>query len=594
VVSGREKLIDMERIPKLASKINLQSIASRDALVVVFILLLNVLLVSPTLMPDFNEINPHDETKYIDSGRSLLDFQLRDLAWGPIVALVYAPLHLIFRDSLDGFLMEAWAGRFLLFSALWLSTYYLATQFKEHTHKFVLVGVLFVSLPFFAVIENQSDAIYACFSALGLAKLISYYRRKNLQDIWMGSAFVGLAVLARVEGLILVGLFVMLALALGFRRHSLRKLLALSIFPALGFVGGFILISRISTGSFDDSIGSIGVKAYDSFEWNQSILTGGDIEEGQRDAKEIFGSKEQNEGSVLRAILNNPSNFGRRILANAKTIPDYFLSMFGKKLGPVLLLFTTLGVYALYRKGSLPLLAIVMVWSLQSAISLAFLARHLVPQISYLPLVIGAIGMSYAFSSDPPRAEKVGFVLFAVLLSLYGWIDEKFAFMLAGVILTSIFWLANVFWDRLRATHNPAVIPLLLLFGGALILRGPYSFPNFPAIGISAEEQALHYLQNNFPSGSTVAAPVPKFAIAARMNDLSLDQVPDLGSAQDLYLWFSDHQVRAVYAPSGFLDSNPLMNNLLDEGIGEYFDLAFTRDLGSVRIFVLHDTDSTN
>lgn len=583
-----------DRFPKISSGINFKSIASRDVLIVVFILLLNILLVSPSLMPDFYEINPHDESKYIDSGRSLIDFQFRDLAWGPLVAMIYAPLYLLFRNSLDGFLLEAWAGRFLLFSGLWLSTYYLATQFKDHMHKFVVVGILFVSLPFFAVIENQSDAIYAIFSALGLANLISYYRRKNLRDIWVGSAFVGLAVLSRVEGLILVGLFVLLAMAIGFRRHSLRKVFALSIIPALGIVGGFILISRISTGSFDYSIGSIGVKAYDSFEWNQSILTSGDIEEGQREAVEKFGSKEQNQGSVVRAILNNPSNFGSRILANAKTIPDYFLSMFGKKLGPLILVFAALGVYALIRKGSVPLLAIVIAWSLQSTISLAFLARHLVPQIAYIPLVIGAIGVCYAFGSNPSSREKSGFILLALSLALFGWIDKKFAFMFAGIILTSVFWLTNVFWNRFRATQYPSLIPLLLLFAGGLILRGPYSFPNYPVIGISAEEQAMHYLQENFPSGTTLAAPAPKYAIASKMKDYSLDNVPDLGSAQELYSWLSDHQVDAVYAPSGFLVTNPYIKNLLDEGIGDYFDLAFTKDPGSIQIFKLRDSGPTN
>jgi hypothetical protein len=403
-----------------------------------------------------------------------------------------------------------------------------------------------------------------------------------------------LAVLARVEGLILIGLFAILGLALGFRNHSIRKVLVFSLLPSLGIFAGFILISRVSTGSFDYTIGSIGSKAYDSFEWNQSILTEGDLEEGFRDVEEEFGSRSQNEGSVFRAILNNPLNFGQRILANAKTIPDYFLSMFGKKLGPILLLFAALGVYALIRRGSMTILAIVLVWSLQSTISLAFLARHLVPQICYIPLVFGSIGMTYAFNAEASGAERTGYTLIALLLSLYGWIDDKFAFMTAGIILTSIFFVVNLFWKQIQVTRYPAAIPLLFLLGGGLILRGPYPFPNYPALGVSAEEKAIHYLQKNFPAGSTLAGPVPKFAIAARMNDFPLSQIPDLGSSQELYQWLSDSRVYTVYAPSGYLNSTPSLKVLLDEGVGSYFDLVFTRDPGSIQIFILRDSVSAN
>ncbi len=62
----------------------------------------------------FPQINPFDEAKYIVSGSQLLHFQVRDLAWGPLVALFYAPFHLVFGGSPDWFMLEAWAGRCLL------------------------------------------------------------------------------------------------------------------------------------------------------------------------------------------------------------------------------------------------------------------------------------------------------------------------------------------------------------------------------------------------------------------------------------------------------------------------------------------------
>ena len=106
----------------------------REALFILLVLAINLILVGPDLMPAFCDINAYDEAKYIESGSYLTKFELRNLSWGPLVAFVYAPLHLIFRHLPDWFLIEAWVGRFLLFASLWLSTYYLATKLKEHTH----------------------------------------------------------------------------------------------------------------------------------------------------------------------------------------------------------------------------------------------------------------------------------------------------------------------------------------------------------------------------------------------------------------------------------------------------------------------------
>ena len=55
-------------------------------------------------------VNPDDEAKYVESGWRLLSGDIRDLAWGPVIALVYAPIHLIVGSSPDWFLLETWIG----------------------------------------------------------------------------------------------------------------------------------------------------------------------------------------------------------------------------------------------------------------------------------------------------------------------------------------------------------------------------------------------------------------------------------------------------------------------------------------------------
>ena len=201
-------------------------------------LFVNVLLVSPKLMPGFAEINPYDEAKYVESGWLLLKGEVRSLAWGPLVALFYAPVHLVVGNSPNWFILEAWAGRFLLFICLWLSLTYLAFQLKGYAFKndaspFITVGLLFVTIPLFPIIENQSDAVFVSLSVLSIANLVAFARHQRLKNVALASVFVGLGVLARVETVVLIGTLAVLALVIGWRRQPVLKILAVSILPAV-------------------------------------------------------------------------------------------------------------------------------------------------------------------------------------------------------------------------------------------------------------------------------------------------------------------------------------------------------------------------
>ncbi|HLA82201.1 MAG TPA: hypothetical protein VJP78_11395, partial [Thermoleophilia bacterium] len=274
-------------------------------LVVGMVLAGNLLLVSPSLMPAFSEINPDDEAKYIESGWLLLADGPRDLAWGPLVAVIYAPVHMLVGNSLDWFMLEAWAGRIELFVLLWLSMLFLALQFKDYAPPLVMAGILFVTTAFFPILENQSDALFVSLSALGLAKFITYYRHRRLKDVGVASVCVGLGILSRVESVVLIGTLVILATV--YRRHSVTRVVASALLPALGILVLFLGASLLTHGNLNLGLGN---KSYDSFEMNQPLPYGGDSEAARQETRRLFGTQEENNGSVLRAILRNPLAFG--------------------------------------------------------------------------------------------------------------------------------------------------------------------------------------------------------------------------------------------------------------------------------------------
>ena len=172
-------------------------------------------------------------------------------------------------------------------------------------------------------------------------------------------------------------------------------------------LGIFFLTSFALVGNFNLGIAS---KSYDSFEMNQAVLTGGDIDLARQETRRLFGTQEENQGSILRAILRNPSAFILRMLANAKTLPDTYFVFFAKKLGAVLLIFAAWGVYALGRKKAFIPLAILLIWPIHALVSLGFLSLHIVPQVNYLPLLLGAIGISCDIWSRVPPTGAICFL----------------------------------------------------------------------------------------------------------------------------------------------------------------------------------------
>ena len=557
-----------------------------ELLVILVIFVINLLLVSPKFMPSFSEINPFDEAKYVESGWLFLKGEIRSLAWGPLVALFYAPVHLLVGNSPDWFMIETWVGRFLLFGFLWLSLTYLAFQLKDYASPFVMVGLLFVTIPMFPIIENQSDVVFVSLSVLGLANLIAFSHNWRSKNLCLASIFVGLGVLARVETGVLIGTLAVITFAIGRKRHPVLKTLAAAILPALGILACLFMVNLINEGNLNLGISN---KSYQSFEVNQSVLTDGDAEKARQESRRLFGTQAENNSSVLRAILRNPQAFGSRILANAKGISWSYFYFFGKTQGFVLLLFSAWGIYTLIHKRAFSLLIILLLWPLHAGIPLAFLARHVIPQTYYLPMILGAIGMAAAFALDSRPIERALLLIVSTLSCLYSWVDHKPAFLYGSILVTAIFGITWLLRPRLLSSGNARLAPLILVFIAGLILRDPYPFPDYSALGKSSAEIAVHYMENNLPVRTKVLVPFPLPAVAARMVDVTTSSIPkDIDAVQDLWTWLSERDIRAAYVDDRY-QINKDISALLESGLGQYFDIGFTSQDGFVRVFLVRD-----
>ncbi len=556
----------------------------RSAIIFLVVFLLNLLLISPQLMPEFSTVNPDDEAKYVESGWRLLRGDIRDLAWGPIVALVYAPVHLMVGANPNWFMLELWVGRFILYAFLWWSIFYLMLGFRDYVSSYVMLGALFVSTPFFAVLANQSDAVFVGFTCLALANLVKFYQLRQVKHLGFASLFVGLGVLARVETIVLLLTLVILGVLIGKGRTPLYKTLLAAIVPTLIIIGLYIATSLILMGKIDLGIT---YKSYDSFEMNQSILTGGDIDLARQETRRLFGTQEENQGSILRAILRNPAAFALRIFANAKTIPTNYLSFFGKKLGSALLLFAVFGVYYLIRRKAWILLTLLLLWPAHALVSLGFLALHIIPQIIYVPLLLGAIGITRVFSHEALRVEKLVLFLCTVLILILSWITNKPAFLICFLLLGTVILIYLLTNSGLNVHIQGLHLTILLLLAASLVLREPYQFPNYPVVGNSASETAIGYLQAQLPAQTTVLVPNILPAVAARMSFITMNDLPaSIHSISDFWNYLQHNNVKAVYLDSHNRARNDIYD-LMEQGFEQYFLIGFSSTDNSIRVFLV-------
>jgi hypothetical protein len=546
---------------------------------ITIIFLLNLFFVVSRLTPGLYEINPHDEAKYIESGRLLLHWGLRDLAWGPLVAFIYAPLHLVVGNSPNWFLIEAWAGNIILFALLWFAFYAMARELQEWISRIVFIGLLFSTPVFFPILENQSDALFIALSSFALLFLIRFHKSRKIKNLGFASLFVGLGILSRVETILLVFPLLFFALLFNKKQNKGWKVIVASTAPIIILLSLFVLTNLLTFGHPNLGMGG---KSFESFEMNQAFLPGSKNEQDFLRGEAIFGSVEEHRGSVFRAILMHPLPTIERAAANLLNLPESFISFFGRFQAPIILVFLIWGVYKLMaaNKGELTLL--LLIWPIQAFVSLIFLSRHIIPQMSHVILMLCAIGITQFFSSKTRKIERIFLFGAAALMMLAAFITENkyliaSCVLLAGVSLISLFWVDK--GDKGKCLQE---YPLMLLLIGVLLFGEGFVFPA-KFIGRSQEEAAVQQLQLILPEQSKVLTPIPTIAIAARMTPEDLPA--DVIDVEGLLDFIASDQIESIYIDERWQNYSEFIRSVINI-YPEKFNLIYESENQSIEVYL--------
>ncbi len=544
----------------------------------------SLLLVSPDLMPTLNDLNPHDETKYIDSGRSLVRGYTREFEWSPLSSVVYAPIYLAVQHSPDWFSWMAALGRGVLFSLLWFSFYHLGRQFDRFFPRWLLPCLMLAGVSLTGILRNPSDALFAAMSALAMARVVAYNNKPDIKQLWLGSAYLGLAALSRNDGLFLYPVFLVASVYLALRRERTVKLIAACVVPAVALVIGYVVVRGLPQGDF--SLGT-GYRGYTAYTWS----VGSNFRLNPQDVTALIGSDDENSRSLARVILRHPDVFTRQVKHNLSSLPDVLLSAYGQRLAPPLFYLALVGALALYRRRAWFQLGLLLIWPLHSALYLAFYLRAgfvLLEQSAVL--VLAALGADFLCRELVDLGRQALWSAPLLGLAVFGFVDDKLAIAVGGVVPLLALW---VWWFAQRTSHDvayPATLGLLVLLLAGVILRDGYSFPNYPEIGRTPMDRAVQFLLERLPQGSGVYAYVPLPALAARMSHVErADLAAPLGQGSSLCEVLLARQVRALYVTPEMISQLPDFWELIVASEGSCIDRALVADPGSIQVFLVSD-----
>lgn len=503
------------------------------------------------LVPTFEQIPQWDETGYMRSGQWLADEgTLRSLSWGPFISFLYALVYLVVHESPNWFVWTAAGGRVATYVLFCLGMYFCARTLSGDParsagtgpaarHAALVIGLTWPLAASFFGGWNSSDALLMALSALGLWRLLAWLSDRSLRHLVWGSAFVGLAALTRPDGLVLCASFVVLAFATVAREaRTLRppgwwKLLAASVLPAVLLVGAYQGMYGVTTGVWGTGVMS---RTYTAFEQGHGVIFRERYPDqvtmvaGYDDVRAQFGTRADNDASVLRAIARNPGVFAERLAYGIADMPLKFSRAFGGPLTVAFLFLAGRGAVHLWRSRARWKLVVLAGWHLHLLSYFVTFWRPGYVRFAFVALaLLAGYGAVAIVRNWRDWRETVPVAL--VLLATAGWLwreEEGTLWSDPGVRVLHVglalglglaLWLPTLA-ARCRLRPDGTLLGLLAALATVSAVAGaagrsPTDLLS-PRVGVSPEEGATAAAARDVPPGVHIATAGARVPTAAR------------------------------------------------------------------------------
>ncbi len=555
---------------------------------------LQLVRIRAQLFPTLDTINVFDEVQFVDSGRRLAAGELPDLAGYPLLSVLYLVPYLLTWQAELWVLPAAALGHLAIWVLLWAAVLLLGRELARRDRLGVpglLPALLFGAAPSAGLLmQNSSDGLFVALSVLSFARLSAWERTQGARPLMGASFLLGLAALARNDGVLLLGVVTALAAHLGRRRGGALRAAALSALPAAGVLLSWFGLQAAVTGRIE--LGSR-ERLYLAFEQGQgvaydSIWGSGDAYVlGMAEARRLYGTPQENRISVTRAIRRNPAAFLDRLRTSLATLPAKTLIAYGAGCGVLMALLAVAGVVELARKRELGLLAISVVWPVNLSIHLLTFFRHGQLLLAYAaPLALASVGAAALRSRASGFRPLAPALIACALLAGTGAALGSSELVRAGVVLTAALALLAAL-PRLCATWPREPLRAALLIAAALAAAGPGPSRQAQA-DPSAWLAGVRVLREQLSPGARVAAAAPlPVALAQREHVPTFLALEGATRQEELLAWLAEHEVSAVFVDARLERVAPDLVRLLETSAGEALELLYRSPDAAVQVLVV-------
>jgi hypothetical protein len=557
-----------------------------------YIYLISVVIYLPWFLPTLSEIAPWDETYFIVSGRGLVSGDWPVLGYGPLLSVVAAISYLPFRGSHFWLIHANSLSRFLLFSFVFVGAWQAAKALRDHFNPMVLFGFLFLTPLLTYNFEYPADLLFAPISAIAFAQGVYFIQTRAIKHVWWASFWLGLGMLTRGDALILVIAFSVFVLIFGWRQHKWWQLLLAAVIPFVAFSVGYVLLRGVFTGDFNTAMAE---RSYTAFEQGQEMDM--PAEEGRFAAptesyyvaRELFGTPEENEYSVFRAIARNPEAYLRRLVNVSRSLPGLFLTAYYRRYAIFIAALVLRGLVALIQQKKVPLAILHLVWVLPLS---AGIARTLV-RVGYFRLFffvvlsLAAIGLKALLDSLKTSREGWfwvgGMGLVLVLALIQG--DDSIQFGMAVLICWLL--LAFLLSQRSERLANWEFMAMLLLLGAGFMLRGGFLIYSPRELSDQPRERASLALREVTEPDDYVLTCTPSVVFLAerQVANFCSSDIPEFDSSEDFIIWMEAQDFYAIYLDSA---SPGVLIDMVQDQKGKALRQTFGTETGEASIFVIN------
>jgi hypothetical protein len=554
-----------------------------------YLYLFATLIYLPYFLPNLSDIAPWDETYYLLGGRNLFSGELPSFSNSPMSALFYMICYLPFRASSFWLVQTNSLGRFLLFSGVFLGFWQVGKALKDHFNPMILWGFLLLSPALTSFYEYPADPLFITFSAFAFSQAVRFVSTWRLKHLGWASFWLGVGMLTRGDALILFLALLVFVLIFGFKKQAWWRIALAAIVPFIALAGGYILVRGAITGDFATGMGPY---SYVVFEQGQEVdLRGGTQRfagptESYYVARELFGTPEENDYSMFKAIQRNPEAYIRRVRAVLTWIPGVFFSAHYRRYAPLLVLLVLRGLFEYFRKKKVALALVHLVWFLPFA---AVIARTLIRpgyfyMFMFVTFALAAKGLTAMLDGIRKGWERwVWIALFVgVLIGAYLKGETGMAF---AMLLFLGWWILTLLLARQKEKYpNWKSMAMLLLLAVGFMLKVDYQLFAPRVFGQDYREQASLELRSVTDPGEYVLTGTPSVVLMAEREvaNFSSGDIPEFDNSEAFIEWMTVQDFRAVYLDR---EAPPVLWDLVFDQEGQALNLVWSDEDDEAYIF---------